>query len=74
MIGKCTKCYEACNVVVADFGIGSYEYWGATGTDIQIEVFSDCCEAPVLDINYKLITPEMVKDYHRPDPENYGIC
>jgi hypothetical protein len=31
-------------VIEVDFGIGSYEYWGAKGVDIRIEEVSSCCE------------------------------
>ena len=30
--GNCSSCEEEVEVVAADFGIGSYEYWGAKGT------------------------------------------
>jgi hypothetical protein len=32
-------------VIEVDFGIGSYEYWGAKGVDIDLQEVSDCCEA-----------------------------
>ena len=44
---RCVECGEECGVIVTDEGIGRYEYWGATGVDIQIVTESDCCEAPV---------------------------
>lgn len=44
----CTNCKEYCEIVLYDHGIGRYEYWGASGVDIQIEVESICCGAPVL--------------------------
>lgn len=46
MIGICSACKEPCTVKIIDNGIGSYEYWGAKGRDIQLEAVSDCCEAP----------------------------
>ena len=49
MTGTCTACKEHCEVVVVDFGIGPFEFWGATGVDSRPDVVSNCCEAPVLD-------------------------
>ena len=37
-------------MVWEDFGIGSYEYWGAPGTDIQWCYVTKCCEANVEDL------------------------
>jgi hypothetical protein len=45
---RCKECGEECSVVRVDFGIGAYEYWGATGTDINPQDVSNCCEADVL--------------------------
>lgn len=45
----CPECGEPCNVVTADNGIGSYEYWGAPGFDSQPFPASDCCEAEIED-------------------------
>jgi hypothetical protein len=41
----CRECNRECRVVTVDFGIGSYEYWGATGYDSRLEQVSNCCEA-----------------------------
>jgi len=41
----CTSCEEPCDVVVVDFGIGPYEFWGATGWDRKLDAVSNCCEA-----------------------------
>ena len=45
----CEECREECQETVQDFGIGSYEYWGAPGVDVQLAVVSVCCEADVFD-------------------------
>ena len=41
----CCACKQECLVIEVDFGIGSYEYWGAKGVDIDLQEVSDCCEA-----------------------------
>lgn len=41
----CEECLCHCNGVWVDFGIGSYEFWGARGFDTRWEYVSDCCEA-----------------------------
>jgi len=71
MLGKCTECGEECNVILADFGIGSYEYWGAKSVDKQIEAVSDCCEAPAVDLVGHDITVQMLRDYNQPDPDDW---
>ena len=59
MEGICTVCGQPCEVVVVDFGIGRYEYWGSFGMDTQLEDVSECCEAPVIDKKTgKIITLE----------------
>lgn len=40
----CKGCGEPCRVVEVDFGIGPYEYWGATGFDSRPALVSNCCE------------------------------
>jgi hypothetical protein len=45
----CSACLEECEAVTIDEGIGHYEYWGATGVDIQLVEVSDCCEEELLD-------------------------
>lgn len=42
---RCSECRNLCNDVERDFGIGSYEYWGASGSDSNIQTVSECCEA-----------------------------
>jgi hypothetical protein len=73
MIGKCTECGQKCNVIIVDFGIGSYEYWGSRGVDSQIEVVSDCCEAPAVDITGHDITVQQLRNHDLPDPEDWDI-
>ena len=41
---KCPSCGEECRGIWVDFGIGAYEYWGATGVDSRLVFVSDCCE------------------------------
>lgn len=45
----CTSCGEPCDPMIIDLGIGSYEYWGAPGIDVQLTVVSQCCEAAIID-------------------------
>jgi len=44
----CAACRQDCRLVLVDYGIGSYEYWGCRGVDVQWCEVSDCCEAGVL--------------------------
>lgn len=68
MLGTCTECLQPCNVELVDFGIGSYEFWGAKSVDKRVEAVSDCCEAPAVDSNNNVITEQNVKDANLPDP------
>ena len=43
----CTECKKACDTKTIDDGIGSYEFWGQTGTHHDYWEGSVCCEAPV---------------------------
>lgn len=52
----CNACGKECTVIEVDFGIGAYEYWGATGVDVQICEVSDCCEA-----DYDEVPPNMTE-------------
>ena len=45
----CSYCNQACDVEEVDEGIGSYEYWGATGVDVKMVEVSACCGEEVLD-------------------------
>ena len=65
MNGICTNCKESCKVELIDFGIGSYEYWGAPGYDINIQAVSNCCEALVINSHKNIITVKDVKNYYK---------
>lgn len=54
----CTGCGEDCHLVEADFGIGRYEYWGATGYDSRKVVVSHCCEAEWIDDDNGIQEPD----------------
>jgi len=60
----CESCKCTCNPKLVDNGIGMYEYWGSKEVDVQLDVESDCCGAPV----YKdqelteLVTPQNFYD------------
>lgn len=45
----CSYCNQECDVEEVDEGIGSYEYWGATGVDVKMVEVSACCGEEVLD-------------------------
>ena len=63
MDGICSDCKEPCEVVILDFGIGSYEYFGALGNDVKLDAVSNCCEAPVyMNSSMELITVEMLNE------------
>lgn len=44
---RCKRCGEECDAFYVDAGIGPYEYWGATGRHVQMEIVSGCCDGPV---------------------------
>ena len=48
MDGYCSECGKACKEVKRDFGIGAYEYWGATGSHHVWHWVSECCDGAVL--------------------------
>jgi hypothetical protein len=63
MDGICSECKEPCEAIILDFGIGSYEYFGAVGNHKQLAVVSNCCEAPVyINSSMELITIEMINE------------
>ena len=41
----CGACRCHCSPKWVNTGIGPYEFWGATGNDVQMEWESDCCGA-----------------------------
>jgi hypothetical protein len=43
----CRACGEECSVSWQDTGIGAYEYWGAKGVDVRMELLSECCGSEV---------------------------
>ena len=47
----CKCCGDECEVIEFDAGIGSYEFWGSVGNDVQMCLGSSCCEAEVVDEN-----------------------
>jgi len=47
--GICSDCGDACTAVVRDFGIRSYEFWGARGTHHDYQQVSPCCEAEIVE-------------------------
>jgi hypothetical protein len=46
--GYCIQCARDATETPVDFGIGSYEYWGAKGTHEDVQLVSECCEAEVV--------------------------
>lgn len=61
----CKECNKECRVITVDFGIGSYEYWGAPGYDSRPADVTDCCEADWEDTG----TPEPPSWLDEPAPE-----
>lgn len=45
----CESCGQPSEATEVDFGIGAYEYWGCPGVDVNIQMVSVCCEAPMID-------------------------
>lgn len=63
----CGECHEACEIAWEDVGIGSYEFWGAPGVDVQLEPMSDCCSADIfIDV---LCTQRWDPNDYQPDYE-----
>lgn len=44
----CSECLEPCKSVERNFGIGGYEFWGATGSDDNWQEVSKCCDGDLL--------------------------
>ena len=40
----CGECGKECDWQTLDYGIGSYEFWGARGVDTNLHTVSVCCE------------------------------
>ena len=47
--GICSDCGKACHAKMIDFGIGSYEFWGARGVHTDFHPASPCCEVEVVE-------------------------
>jgi hypothetical protein len=45
----CGSCGEPASPKSMDFGIGHYEYCGATGVHSDVQVVSSCCEADLFE-------------------------
>lgn len=54
----CLDCKRPCDVIEVDFGIGPYEYWGATGCDVRIAPVSDCHECDFSEVDPTLVEPD----------------
>ncbi len=65
--GWCEECDKECIVKVVDNGIGAYEFWGAPGNDVQLDVESECCNAGIYDDAGVEITLDDI-----PEPD-YGV-
>ena len=59
---------------IVDEGIGAYEFWGARGTDVDLQVATECCESGIVDKfgrEKEMPSVDSVKsDYD--DYDNYG--
>ena len=59
----CSECLKPCKDVQRDFGIGAYEYWGASGSDSNWQWVSACCDGDLLNPEqYDEVIGEMEKD------------
>ena len=43
----CGECSKECDWVELDYGIGSYEFWGARGCHTNLQTVSKCCEGDI---------------------------
>ena len=68
----CGACDAPCKVIVADQGIGAYEFWGSKGTDVDLQAVSDCCEYTAYTDSSKdeVCEAEGPDDYY-PEPDDY---
>lgn len=41
----CAACGQPAELIEVDFGIGPYEFWGATGVHVDIQTVTECCES-----------------------------
>lgn len=45
----CGECGKECDWQDVDYGVGGNEYWGAYGTDVNVQRVSDCCEGDIFE-------------------------
>ena len=45
----CGACGKECDWQDVDYGIGGYEFWGAPGSDVNIQRVSECCEGDLFE-------------------------
>lgn len=45
----CGECKKECEIIIVDFGIGTYECYGYCGVDSRPADVSNCCEAEVFE-------------------------
>ena len=48
--GFCPDCNKECIIIMVDMGIGPYEFWGASGRDVQMAAVTDCCHVAPADL------------------------
>jgi len=63
--GFCRECKKEVDVVIEDFGIGSYEYWGDKGTDVRLEPVCVECEEQMSDEDIDYFPPDEPDFYHQ---------
>lgn len=44
----CSECKQEAEPVQRDFGVGSYEYWGAKGNHQKLRWVSECCDGELV--------------------------
>jgi len=44
----CSECKKPCKEARRNFGIGAYEFWGATGSQDNWRCVSHCCDGDLL--------------------------
>jgi len=45
----CKACKKPTTPIEANFGIGSYEFWGSIGSNDNIQTVSKCCYFDIVD-------------------------
>lgn len=56
--GTCPACNKKTKCHVEDFGIGSFEFWGARGVHHDYVLVSNCCREAVDDVETFELEPE----------------